>query len=379
MINFQDFFINYSLEIGFISSIITIFLFVWWIIWWLKKYFFREKIKIKSFWLYNEKSMDTQPYNLLFWTTLDLDKKIYEEAFPWNLLFTGYVFPKFEVLLQNNSDKTEILEDIKVKVNNIDYFIRRYVWIWFKWTEIYSFNELEDKYSGFKIDFSNLSLDPIYSLKLFSLRFYDANNRMIYSEKIDSEFDLWIWKSKTVELALDKNKLNSIVNITYHNNSETKFSKEEYPIVIPKMEIKYKYKTKKWRWFYKKWVKYMTFSKWWQHFFYNIKNWFFYKVAEIAWGWYFADDKWNFIIDTSSPKNTIGKILSIPIKRVIKTKDIDNFTFSLWVTKPALVNLELIFDFWKYKIKKWMMLDLYYPADNEYVEDFQKNAEKFKK
>jgi len=45
-----------------------------------------------------------------------MKKDLKNEHFPWSLYYSNYLFPEFEVILLNNTDKTEIIQELKIKI-----------------------------------------------------------------------------------------------------------------------------------------------------------------------------------------------------------------------------------------------------------------------
>lgn len=342
-------------DLSFYSSFLVTLIFILFnyieqIIW----LFGKEKIKIKSFWLKKDWWENHQCYELIKWKELTIKDNIVKENFPRPLLYNNYNFPEFEILIQNNSENSEVIEDIKFKINKIESASNWYIWIHFIWKEVYNKTELTWDYNNISFEFNNLSYNSINDFQIHNINIYDEKWHKIENVVNNNE-----------KYNIDSNKSEKINFIT-NRISEIK------NIIISKIIFKVTYEIN-WKKVTEEYYFTPVWNKRYAHMFYDNENGFYMIVGEIWWWWYWADDVWKYIIKTSLWKDIVWKTLHYPLKRIIESKNIDNFTFYVWVDIPSIVYLTIILDFWDKKITKDLKLNLYYPTSFN-TELFMQNA-----
>lgn len=336
-----DFFKDSKDLIWIIWWIISIILFIWGILYWIFKIILKDKIKIKSFWLKLEWWKNNQCFYFKNLKKLILTKEILKENFPWSLLYSGYNFPKFEVLIQNNSDKSYVIENFSIKIDNIYNSDTPLIWLSFSWNEIWNKNELKWKYWNLFFDFTNLWINKITNFKIIEIIAYNQNEEEIVLclRTKKEKYDILSWKTEKIEIELKDKSCNYnfsklVFNIKLENNWKVVNHQLLYTL---------------WKWNY-------------NHLFHDSVNWFYMIPPEIMWWWFYSYDVWKFLIPTSLWFNKLKwKKLSYPLKRFIKTKNIDNFSFYLGVDYPCKISIDLIFDFWDKKIIKNILIDFNFP------------------
>ncbi len=351
--------------IGVISGIIWIFLFLWWFIYGLYKNLNKEKIKIKSFWLKLEDWKNYQSFDFIEkYKSFKLGKinkvSLKEDILKENFIFSGlysYRNPEFEILFINNSDHSYVLKNFEIKINKIYDSITPLIWITFSWKQIwFDQKEINWSYNNLFFDFENLWYSFLEKIKISDVLIYDSKWNKIKNQLNvkNNLFNLNIKKEQRLEFELlNKNTNFSISKIIFILNLEIQWKKVNHQILYTIWE---------WEW----WI-----------FFHNKGNWFYMINWELGWGWFESDDIWKYLIPVSLWFNKLEwKRLYYPLKRLIETKNIDNFSFYLGVDFPCKIEIDLIFNFWNYIVTKRLIIDYSFPITFE-LEEFKNKSNIF--
>ena len=360
-----------------LSSLLTICVYVFLE---LIKVFFQEKIQIKRFNLKEEEWKNHQPYESN-WKKIEMKKDLRNEHFPWSLYHSNYLFPEFEVILLNNTDKTEIIQELKIKIIKQSQISYLPLEISYSWNEINLFDEIDKIDSREDLSFTiyNDTIFWIKKLKFERVTLKDINWNTICFMKNNQEYDIVSWGKQNVNFVFNydwfiENFYYETKIIPYKQTNQNIKSM----ISIWKIEFKICYYLN-WRKIYS--TEYFTINEsnnWYNFLFYSNIYGFFMKNPEAWWGWFYASDIWKYLLDISQWNNNTWTIFYYPIKRVIKSKDIDNFIFWLWVNYPCILDLEFIFDFWESSVKKRYKID-YNIIRNESTENFINSSQKMLK